>query len=187
MKINRFEIDGPVEVTPRKFGDDRGYFVETFSHARYVECGIAEDAWVQDNQSLSNQKFTLRGLHYQVAPQAQAKLVRVLRGSIFDVAVDIRPNSPTYRKWIGIRLTAQEGNQLYVPAGFAHGFLTLEDDCEIAYKVSKYYSKPHDRSIAWNDPAIAIDWPLQGVAPVLSAKDAEAPKLAQVETELVWE
>jgi dTDP-4-dehydrorhamnose 3,5-epimerase len=188
VQVRSFDVEGPIEFTPPKFRDERGYFTETFSLARYRQAGVAEDTWVQDNQSLSHRKQTLRGLHYQIFPQAQAKLVRVLRGSIFDVAVDIRPASPTYRRWIGVTLTAEAGNQLYIPAGFAHGFLTLENDCEIAYKVSAYYSKQHDRSVAWDEPQFGIEWPLdRGSMPILSAKDAEAPALEQIRTDLVWE
>jgi dTDP-4-dehydrorhamnose 3,5-epimerase len=188
VEVALFDIAGPVEITPARFRDDRGYFAETFSLARYRDAGIAETAWIQDNQSLSFGKFTLRGLHFQLYPAAQAKLVRVVRGSIFDVAVDIRPDSPTYRRWIGVTLTADKGNQLYVPAGFAHGFLTLEEQSEVAYKVSAYYSKEHDRSVAWNDPRFGIEWPLghDGV-PILSAKDAAAPGLEPLEKELIWE
>jgi dTDP-4-dehydrorhamnose 3,5-epimerase len=188
MQIRLFEVPGPIEITPQRFGDERGYFVETFNAARLQQAGIAEDAWVQDNQSYSAQSNTLRGLHYQLPPFAQAKLVRVLRGSIFDVAVDIRPNSQSYRSWIGVELTADRGNQLYVPAGFAHGFLTLEDECEIAYKVSAYFSNAHDRAIAWNDAALGIEWPIdQRAEPVLSIKDTKAPTLEQVRTELTWD
>jgi dTDP-4-dehydrorhamnose 3,5-epimerase len=136
---------------------------------------------VQDNQSYSAEKHVLRGLHFQVSPVAQDKLIRVLRGSIFDVAVDIRSGSPTYGKWVSCVLSAAKFNQLLVPKGFAHGFLTLEPDVEVLYKVSAPYSPQCDRGIAWNDPAIGIDWPLKpGEQPVLSGKDAAAPKLAEI-------
>ena len=185
MQVRKFEIHGPLEITPQRFGDDRGYFTETFNAAKFLEAGVNDPTWVQDNQSLSMQKHTLRGLHYQLAPHAQAKIVRVLKGSILDVAVDIRPASPAFGKWIAVELSAAKGNQLYVPTGFAHGFLTLEDNCEIAYKVSAFYAKESDRSIIWNDRDIAIQWglPPDGT-PILSAKDANAASLAAARQEL---
>jgi dTDP-4-dehydrorhamnose 3,5-epimerase len=137
--------------------------------------------WVQDNQSRSTAVFTLRGLHYQEPPFVQAKLVRVLRGRILDVAADIRHGSPTFGEWAALEVSAAAFNQIYVPAGFAHGFLTLEPDTEVFYKVSAPYSAQHDRAIRWDDPAIGIRWPLEGQAPVLSAKDREAPLLAEVQ------
>lgn len=163
-----------LEIVPRRFGDDRGFFAETYSAARFGAAGLPMD-WVQDNQSLSRQPFTLRGLHYQEAPFAQTKLVRVVRGRIFDVAVDIRGGSPSFGRWVGLELSAEAFNQILVPAGFAHGFLTLEPDTEVFYKVDAPYSAAHDRAIRWNDPAIAIEWPLGGAEPVLSAKDEAAP------------
>jgi dTDP-4-dehydrorhamnose 3,5-epimerase len=135
----------------------------------------------QDNQSFSRLAGTLRGLHFQRIPHAQAKLVRCLRGRIFDVAVDIRSNSPTFKKWVGVELTAELGNQLFIPAGFAHGFLTLEPDCEIAYKVDAFYAPEADGGIAWNDPQIAINWPLTGNQPRLSEKDASLPTLNEAD------
>lgn len=181
MDIKRFEIDGPVELTTPRFGDDRGFFTETFNLSRMQDVGIQVPAWVQDNQSFSEHAYTLRGLHFQLAPAAQAKLVRVMRGSIFDVAVDLRHNSPSFGKWVGAILTAEKMNQLYVPEGFAHGFLTLEAKVEVFYKVSSFYSKPHDRSVLWSDPAIKIEWPLPaGKKPHLSTKDQTAPVLATI-------
>lgn len=181
MEVKRFEIDGPAEIVPRCHTDERGYFCETFNAERLAGLGIAEPAWVQDNQSFSERIYTLRGLHFQLPPFAQAKLVRVLRGSIFDVAVDIRKTSPTFGEWIAVTLSAERFNQHYVPAGFAHGFLTLEANVEVLYKVSAHYSKPHDRTIRWDDPAIGISWPLaNGAQPSLSAKDANAPTLGAV-------
>lgn len=176
MIVNRFEIDGPAELVPQRHADERGYFCETFNAAALAAVGISEPQWVQDNQSFSKQIYTLRGLHFQVAPCEQAKLVRVLKGSIFDVAVDIRKTSPTYGKWIAVTLTADRFNQLYVPAGFAHGFLTLEANVEVFYKVSALYAKSHEQTIRWNDPGINIAWPLpKGSKPLLSARDADAP------------
>lgn len=171
---------GVLEIVPRRFGDDRGFFAETWNKERFEQAGVANE-WCQDNQSLSAEPGTLRGLHYQTPPFAQAKLVRVLRGSVFDVAVDIRRGSPTFGRWVSLTLSADSFNQILVPRGFAHGFLTLEPDTMVLYKVDAPYSGESDRSIRWNDPDIGIDWPLgrDGVpnAPVLSAKDAEAPRM----------
>jgi dTDP-4-dehydrorhamnose 3,5-epimerase len=179
MEVKRFEIEGPAEIVAHRHTDERGYFCETFNAERLAGLGIAESAWVQDNQSFSERIYTLRGLHFQLPPFAQAKLVRVLKGAIFDVAVDIRKSSPTFGKWIAGTLTADRFNQLYIPAGFAHGFLTLETNVEVLYKVSAPYSKPHDRTIRWDDPDIKISWPLEnGIQPQLSDKDANAPTLA---------
>jgi len=182
VDIRRFDIEGPLELTPPRFADARGYFSETFNLAKAREAGVAESEWVQDNQSLSAAAFTLRGLHFQVPPFAQAKIVRVLKGRIFDVAVDLRRTSPTFGKWIGVELSAEKFNQLYVPQGFAHGFLTLEPDVLVAYKVSALYSKAHDRSLNWGDKSIGISWPLPaGAKPVLSEKDEGSPMLADLE------
>jgi dTDP-4-dehydrorhamnose 3,5-epimerase len=185
MDIKKFDIDGPVELTPRRSEDDRGYFAETFNSETIKTAGISISAWVQDNQSYSVHQYTLRGLHFQLEPCAQAKLVRVLKGSIFDVAVDIRPDSRSFGKWVGTTLSAEKMNQLYVPAGFAHGFLTLEPGVEVFYKVSTLYSKLHDRALAWNDKALAIDWPMPRTAALhLSAKDAAAPRFAEIKDQL---
>lgn len=170
---------GVFEVTPKKFGDARGFFSETYQRQRFADAGIGLD-FMQDNQSFSAEKWTLRGLHFQVAPFAQDKLIRVLRGSVFDVAVDIRNGSPTYGKWVGCTLSAEKFNQLFIPRGFAHGFLTLEPDVEVLYKVTAPYAPECDRSVRWNDPAIDIAWPLGGAQPVLSAKDANAPLVADI-------
>jgi dTDP-4-dehydrorhamnose 3,5-epimerase len=181
MDVRRFEIEGPVELVPKRFTDERGYFCETFNAESLANAGISEPQWVQDNQSYSKNAHTLRGLHFQLQPLGQAKLVRVLKGSIFDVAVDIRRSSPTHSEWIAVTLSASHFNQLYIPAGFAHGFLTLEPNVEVLYKVSAMYSKNHDRSIAWNDPDINVGWPLEtGKIPLLSEKDARAPTLAEL-------
>jgi len=177
---------GVLEIIPKKFGDARGFFSETFQRQRFIDAGITQD-WMQDNQSYSAEKGVLRGLHFQVAPDAQDKLIRVLKGSIFDVAVDIRKNSPTYRKWVSCSLSAEKFNQLLIPKGFAHGFVTLEPDVEVLYKVSAPYSPSCDRGIRWNDPAIGVAWPIAaGQQPVLSAKDAAAPLLAEVEKDIVF-
>jgi dTDP-4-dehydrorhamnose 3,5-epimerase len=175
---------GVLEVVPKKFGDARGFFAETWQRDRFTAAGIAHD-WLQDNHSLSAEPFVLRGLHLQTAPHAQAKLIRVLRGSIFDVAVDVRPGSATHGKWVACMLSAEAFNQLYIPEGFAHGFLTLEPNVEVFYKVSAPYAPQCERAIAWNDPDLAIAWPLQPHAqPLLSAKDAAAPLLSQIADEL---
>ena len=175
---------GVLEIVPRRFGDARGFFAETWQQQRFRDAGIAWD-WVQDNQSLSAAPFVLRGLHFQKAPHAQAKLIRVLRGAIFDVAVDIRPGSESYGRWVSRILSAEAFNQLYVPEGFAHGFLTLAPGVEVLYKVSSPYAPESERGVAWNDPALAIAWPLpRGVSPVLSAKDAAASALAVLGSEL---
>lgn len=163
-------------LTPRRFGDARGWFSETWNRAKLAAKGIEID-FCQDNHSLSEAQGTLRGLHFQAPPFAQAKLVRCLRGRIFDVAVDIRRGSPTFGKWVGLELSAENGKQLLIPAGFAHGFLTLEPNCEIAYKVDAYYSAECDGGIAWDDPAIGINWPKFDSEPVLSDKDRSLPPL----------
>lgn len=179
MEIVSLDIPDVKLITPRRFGDNRGFFSETWNRAAFAEAGIEAD-FVQDNHSLSATVGTLRGLHFQIPPFAQAKLVRVSRGAIFDVAVDIRTGSPTYGKWVGAELSAENWAQMYVPKGFAHGFVTLLPDTEVQYKVDAPYAPDHDRGIAWNDPAIAVDWPLEGRAPVLSGKDAALPALADI-------
>jgi len=166
------------EIIPPKFGDDRGFFSETYNAEKLAAHGI-ELNFVQDNHSLSRSAGVLRGLHFQRDPWAQDKLVRVTRGAVFDVAVDIRKNSPNYGKWVGVELTAEKGNQLLVPRGFAHGFLTLTPDTEFLYKVTNFYSKEEDRSIRFDDPAIGIEWPTLSEELTLSEKDKNAPLLAE--------
>ena len=173
-------LPGLMEIYPSRSGDDRGFFSEVWNQARFADVGI-DVPFVQDNVSVSRRKGVLRGLHFQTRPAAQAKLVRVARGAIFDVAVDIRRSSPNFGRWAGVVLSAEKWNQLYVPEGFAHGFVTLEDDTEVSYKVSALYSPEHDRSIRFDDPAIGIEWPVDG-EPRLSAKDAAAPLLSDIET-----
>lgn len=160
----------PKLLRPRRFTDPRGWFSETYNARTYAGLGI-EAAFVQDNHSLSVTRGTLRGLHCQLAPHAQAKLVRCLRGAIFDVAVDLRADSPTFGRWVGATLSAEVGEQLFVPVGFAHGFMTLTDDVEVHYKCTDYYAPECEAGVIWNDPAIGIDWPLNGIEPVLSEKD----------------
>ncbi|WP_062011514.1 dTDP-4-dehydrorhamnose 3,5-epimerase [Aureimonas sp. AU4] len=186
LDVRQLRIPEVLEIKPRKFGDHRGFFSETFNQDRLRENGIDLD-WMQDNQSYSAEAGTLRGLHYQEPPFAQDKLVRVLRGRILDVAVDIRKGSPSYGQWVALELSADLFNQILVPKGFAHGFLTLEPDTEVFYKVTARYSGEHDRSIRFDDPAIGIDWPLAGRQPVLSAKDASAPTLEEARTPFVFE
>lgn len=177
---------GPVVICPRRFEDSRGWFSETWNDTRLKQAGIPAQ-FCQDNQSLSRIKGTLRGLHFQAPPHAQAKLVRCLRGSIFDVAIDIRRASPTFGKWVGMELSADNGKQLYIPAGYAHGFVTLVPDCEIAYKVDDYYSAQCDGGIAWDDPMIGIVWPADMGNPVLSDKDEKLPALVQLDVEFPYD
>lgn len=157
-------------IETQRFGDSRGYFSETYNGRHFAECGI-DVQFVQDNQSWSAERGTLRGLHFQTPPCAQAKLVRVLRGSILDVVVDIRAGSPTFGAHEKVVLDAAMGRQVFVPIGFAHGFVTCEPDTEVLYKVSDFYSAAHDAGLSWNDPALGIDWQLNGADPVVSAKD----------------
>ncbi len=173
-------------LTPARHGDDRGFFSESWNRARLKEMGIDLD-FVQDNHSFSAQKGTIRGLHFQSDPHAQDKLVRCGRGSLFDVAVDIRRGSPTYGKWVGEELSFENGRQLLVPRGFLHGFVTLEPDTEIIYKCTDYYAPECDGAVRWDDPDIGIDWPLDGAAPVLSGKDEAAPLLADFSTPFTYQ
>ena len=178
-------LPGVLLITSRRFGDNRGFFAETYSRRAYEEAGVTQE-FVQDNHSLSAEVGTVRGLHFQAPRHAQAKLVRCGRGAIFDVAVDIRKGSPTFGQWVGYELSAENGRQLYVPAGFAHGFMTLLPDSEIVYKCSDYYAPETEGAVLWNDPDIGIDWPLKG-EPILSSKDAEAPLLIDLESPFIWE
>ncbi len=166
-------------IVPQVFRDNRGHFSETYNCRRYADAGI-DAVFVQDNRSFSAKKGTIRGLHFQTAPFAQAKLVHVARGAIFDVAVDIRAGSPTFGKHVSATLSARDGNQIYLPIGFAHGLMTLEPDTEVLYKVSSYYSPAHEISVLWNDPALAIDWPSGGGEPVLSPKDEAGFPIAEL-------
>ena len=176
----------PVLLAPRRFEDKRGWFSETWNERRVKDAGI-DARFCQDNQSLSRETGTLRGLHFQAPPHAQAKLVRCLRGRILDVAVDIRRASPTFGKWLSVELSAANGLQLFIPRGYAHGFLTLEDDCEIAYKVDDFYSAEADGGVAWDDPAIGIDWHLGGRTPLLSDKDAALAPLSSLTVEFPYD
>jgi len=168
-----------IHIQPARIGDNRGWFSETFNARFYAEAGI-DCVFVQDNTSLSAATGTLRGLHFQLPPHAQAKLVRCTRGRILDVAVDIRDGSPTYGKWMSVELSAAGGEQVFVPAGFAHGFCTLEPDCEISYKVTAYYAPDADRGLAFDDPALGIDWPFPAADLTLSDRDRRHPRLSDL-------
>ena len=176
MKVIETKLPGVRILEPQVFGDARGWFMESWSQKKMEDAGIHVD-FVQDNHSFSAQKGTLRGLHYQLNPMAQAKLLRVSRGAVFDVAVDIRRGSPTYAQWIGIELSAENYRQLFIPRGFAHGFITLTDNVEVQYKADNLYAPDCDGNIRWDDPAIGVAWPFTPV--VLSEKDAIAPSLAE--------
>jgi dTDP-4-dehydrorhamnose 3,5-epimerase len=179
MKIQQTNLPEVLVLEPQVFGDSRGWFCESFNQKKFADLTGIETQFVQDNHSFSN-KNTLRGLHYQIQ-QTQGKLVRVIAGRIFDVAVDIRQSSPQFGQWVGVELSAENKHQLWVPAGFAHGFLVLSATAEVLYKTTDYYAPSHERAILWDDPNIGIDWPLSG-EPILSAKDLEAKplKLAEV-------
>jgi dTDP-4-dehydrorhamnose 3,5-epimerase len=166
-------------LEPRVFGDERGFFLESFNQKVWEEATGLKASFVQDNHSRSV-KGVLRGLHYQLPPAAQGKLVRCVVGEVYDVAVDIRKDSPTFGTWVGEHLSAENKKQLWVPAGFAHGFLVESDFAEVVYKTTSYYAPEYERCIRWNDPDLAIDWPIQST-PILSVKDADAPRLADAE------
>jgi dTDP-4-dehydrorhamnose 3,5-epimerase len=178
MQVEALDIPEVKIIRPKKFGDHRGFFSETYNKKAMADAGI-DLTFVQDNHSMSGRVGTLRGLHFQIPPMAQDKLLRVVRGAIWDVVVDIRTGSPTFGQWVGATISAEEWTQILVPAGFAHGFLTLQPDTEVEYKVTNYYAPECDRGIAWNDPDLAIAWPLpDGLdAPVLSEKDTRQPFL----------
>jgi dTDP-4-dehydrorhamnose 3,5-epimerase len=184
MDIERFPIEGPLLLTPRVFGDGRGFFFESWNQRRFAEVlGVAVDeapVFHQDNHSRSS-RGVLRGLHYQLQPEPQAKLVRCVVGEVFDVAVDLRRSSASFGQWVGARLSAENHRQLWVPVGFAHGFLTLSESAEVLYKASGYWNKDCERSLRWDDPTLAIAWPLEalnGAEPLLADKDGAAPSLA---------
>lgn len=177
MKVVACDIPGPLIIEPKVFGDDRGFFMETWNADAFGAQGLKLD-FVQDNHSHS-QKGVLRGLHFQ-NPGAQGKLVRVTRGAVFDVAVDIRRSSQHFGKWVGIELTAKNKRMFWVPEGFAHGFLTLEDETDFLYKCTAPYAPEHEHSLAWDDPAVSVDWPIDSEGPIVSAKDAEGQALAEI-------
>ena len=176
MKATETNLKGVYVLEPQVFGDARGWFMESWSQRKLEEAGIHVE-FLQDNHSFSATKGTLRGLHYQLNPMAQAKLLRCSRGSILDVAVDIRKGSPQYAKWTAVELSAENKKQLFIPRGFAHGFLTLTDDVEVQYKADNYYAPECDGNIRWNDPEIGVEWPFDPV--ILSEKDEKAPLLSE--------
>jgi len=176
MNVMSLDFPDVLVLKTRAFADERGFFSETYNKKAFAEAGIDLE-FVQDNHSYSKAAGTIRGLHYQLPPFAQAKLVRVVRGAVFDVAVDIRRASPTFGKWVSARLSAEERNQILIPAGYAHGFCTLEPDTEVLYKVTAFYAPQHEFGIRWDDPELGIAWPLDGAEAVLSAKDQRYPLL----------
>ena len=176
MQVTKTDLEGVLILEPKVFGDARGWFMETWSARKMEAAGLIFD-FVQDNQSYSAHKGTLRGLHYQTAPFAQTKLVRCTRGKLLDVAVDIREGSPTFAKWVAVELTAENKKQLLIPRGFAHAFLTLTDDVEIQYKADNFYAPTCDGNIRWDDPEIKVDWPFEPT--ILADKDAKAPTLRE--------
>ena len=179
MEFTTLDIAGPLLIVPKRFGDERGFFSETFRDDLFRE-HAGGVTFVQDNHSLSAARGTIRGLHYQRSPRAQGKLVRVTKGAVLDVAVDIREGSPTYGRHVAVELSAQNWAQLWVPVGFLHGFCTLTDQTEVVYKVTDYYSAEHDAAVRWNDPRIGIDWPVTEAEATLSAKDQAAPLLDEI-------
>ena len=176
MKLTRLEIPEVVEIVPVRHADERGYFSETFRDDWFTS-NVADLGFIQENQSLSRAVGVVRGLHFQTAPAAQDKLVRCIAGAIFDVAVDIRRGSPTYGKWVAATLTGEQGNQLWVPKGFLHGFCTLVPDTVVSYKVTNYYDRACDKGVQWDDPDVGVTWPDVANPGELSAKDRQQPRL----------
>lgn len=174
MKITETKLNGVVIIEPDVFGDNRGFFMESWNKKKMEEAGLYYD-FVQDNHSKSTVKGTLRGIHFQKGDKAQAKLVRCVKGAVLDVAVDLRKNSPTFKQWVGVELSAENKKQLLIPRGFGHGFVTLTDDVEFLYKADNYYEPEADAGIRWNDPEIAVDWGVEN--PILSEKDKNNPFL----------
>lgn len=185
MQVQTTRLPGVLIIEPARFGDARGFFSESWNRRRLAEHGIEID-FVQDNHSLSHEIGTLRGLHFQTPPHAQAKLVRCGRGALFDVAVDIRHGSPTFGHWLGVELSFENGRQLLIPEGFLHGFVTRQPETEIVYKCSDYYAPDCDAAVRFDDPDLGIDWGLDG-PPILSEKDATAPRLRDLPAHFTWE
>lgn len=185
MRVEHTKLSGVVLIVPKKFGDNRGYFSETYTKKAFVEAGVDVE-FIQDNQSLSAKVGTVRGLHFQNPPEPQSKLVRVLQGAIFDVAVDLRRGSPTYGQWVGYELTAEVGEQLFVPRGFAHAFCTLTPDTIVSYKVDGYYAPSCDAGLFWADETIGIAWPIKKEEAVLSEKDAKLPAFKDFDTPFTY-
>ncbi len=186
FRFQRLSIPDVIKVTLCRFGDERGYFMETYAAHIYAQGGISA-TFVQDNQSLSALPGVIRGLHFQTPPKAQAKLVRVVSGAIFDVAVDIRRGSPTYGHWCATTLTAQGAEQMFIPKGFAHGFCTLQPDTLVTYKLDDYFDAEADTGVLWSSPTLSIDWPLDGIQPIVSAKDAAMTDFAEFISPFVYE
>jgi dTDP-4-dehydrorhamnose 3,5-epimerase len=186
MEIRHLDLPGVALLRPRQFADQRGSFTETYNEKTFRAAGITTK-FVQDNQSFSAKRGTIRGLHFQLPPAAQTKLVRVLRGSVYDVAVDLRAGSPAYGRWVGETLTADGGEQLFVPRGFAHAFCTLEADTVVAYKVDDFYAPASDSGLIWNDPTLAIDWPVAADDVVLSDKDLRLGRFADFASPFKYE
>jgi len=184
FQIAKLDIPDVLLITPTRFDDDRGFFMETYKKSEFVKAGIPGE-FCQDNCSLS-QRGVIRGLHYQLAPAAQGKLLRALSGSLYEVAVDIRKGSPSFGKWTGALLSRDKGSILWIPPGFAAGVVALEDHSELAYKTTAEYSKPHERGILWNDPEIGIRWPGGFTNPIVSDKDRVHPRLRDAETNFVY-
>ena len=180
MQVERLSIPEVLLLTPRRHGDARGWFSETYVKRELEKAGVHDD-FVQDNHAYSAQRGTLRGLHLQIPPEPISKLVRCLRGSIFDVAVDVRAGSPTFGRWVGAELSAENGRQLYCPRGFAHAYVTLTPDAEVSYKIDGYYAPDCERGVRWNDPAIGIEWPIPASEIVTNARDGALPLLADFE------
>lgn len=181
MMINQLSIPGVLLIKPQRRGDERGWFSETFRQSALDEAGF-RGVFVQDNHARSSRRGVLRGLHFQKPPHAQDKLVRCVRGAVFDVAVDIRKGSPTYGRWVGTELSADNGLQLLAPKGFAHAYCTMSDDCEVIYKVTDYYAPQAEGTLRWNDPAVAIDWRVPAAEITTNARDAQAPLLAELDS-----
>jgi dTDP-4-dehydrorhamnose 3,5-epimerase len=181
VKVAQLKIPDVCIIDLNKSEDDRGFFSEVFNQRSLASAGLTH-VWVQDNHALSKRARTVRGLHFQRPPRSQAKLVRVSRGSIFDVAVDIRKGSPFFGEWIAAIISEKSWNAILVPEGFAHGYLTLEDNCEVQYKVNDYHAPECEAGIAWDDPDLAIDWPVGGLEPYVSAKDKTLPRFAEVDS-----
>ncbi len=183
MRVTPTDFPGLFVVEPKVFGDHRGFFTETYNRRAFAENGMPYD-FVQDNHARSNTRGVLRGLHFQTPPAAQAKLVWVTRGAVFDAVVDLRKGSPTYARWYGLELTEENFKRLMIPAGFAHGYVTLTDVAEFQYKVDGYYSPAHDGGIIWNDPDLGVPWPVE--RPVLSEKDGLLPRLRDFDSPFVY-
>ena len=186
MQVFPLDIPAVKLVRPKRFGDHRGYFAETYSHAKLLDHGV-DLTFVQDNESLSAKRGTVRGLHFQRPPHAQDKLVRCVKGAVLDIALDIRKGSPTFGQHVTAELSAENGDQLLVPVGFAHAFVTLTDDCLVQYKVTDVYAPDCDAGVIWSDPALAINWPIDPGEATISDKDAKLPTLAQLDSPFTYE